>query len=233
MPARRRETQLTELIYTFHPRFAGAERHPRLGQGVPRGRRRPGPGRRGAGGRRGRADPARPGAERLARTVFDRGSGPHRARRADRPGPGHHAPGHHLHDGRRRRGGDVPERRRTGWPRSPSGRARTATWRSAEPAPFLEAAAAAMGIDRAAGDRHRPRPGHRRARAVGRRQQHPGDRAQARGRVRAERRDQRAARGGRDRGDRRSPGPSWAPAAAGRGACPARSAATPSLHDAA
>ena len=26
MPARRRETQLTELIYTFHPRFAGTER---------------------------------------------------------------------------------------------------------------------------------------------------------------------------------------------------------------
>ena len=26
MPARRRETQLTELIYTFHPRFAGVER---------------------------------------------------------------------------------------------------------------------------------------------------------------------------------------------------------------
>ena len=26
MPARRRETQLTDLIYTFHPRFAGTER---------------------------------------------------------------------------------------------------------------------------------------------------------------------------------------------------------------
>ena len=26
MPARRRETQLTELIYAFHPRFAGVER---------------------------------------------------------------------------------------------------------------------------------------------------------------------------------------------------------------
>ena len=36
----------------------------------------------------------------------------HGARRADRPGAGHDAPRHRLHDGRRRRGGDVPEHRR-------------------------------------------------------------------------------------------------------------------------
>ena len=54
-------------------------------------------------------------------------------------------------------------------------------------------------------DRHRPRPGHRRARAVGRRQQHAGRRAAGGGRLRAQRRDQRPARGGRHRGgaDRR------------------------------
>ena len=70
----------------------------------------------------------------------------------------------------------------------------------------------------AAPDRHRPRPGHRRARAVGRRQQHPGARAAGRGRLRAQRRDQRPARGRRHRGRRGSPAPSWARAAAGRAA---------------
>ena len=110
MPARRRETQLTELIYAFHPRFAGVERiHGwekeyleggdvlALADGVL------------AVGVGERTRPS--GAERLARTAFDLGPGPHRAGGADRPGPGDHAPGHHLHHGRRRRGGDVPQRR--------------------------------------------------------------------------------------------------------------------------
>jgi arginine deiminase len=72
MPARKRETQLTELIYTFHPRFAGTERiHGSeaeyleggdvlaLAKGVL------------AIGVGERTRPA--GAERLARTVFERG----------------------------------------------------------------------------------------------------------------------------------------------------------------
>ena len=72
MPARKRETQLTELIYAFHPRFAGTERiHGSeaeyleggdvlaLADGVL------------AIGVGERTRPA--GAERLARTVFDRG----------------------------------------------------------------------------------------------------------------------------------------------------------------
>ena len=108
MPARRRETQLTELIYTFHPRFTGVERihgwreeyleggdvlalaDGVLAVGV------------------GATDSAlRSRASRTdnlpARTCA------HRTCRADRSRPGHHAPGHHLHHGRRRRGGDVPE----------------------------------------------------------------------------------------------------------------------------
>jgi arginine deiminase len=72
MPARRRETQLTELIYSFHPRFAGVERiHGwdkeyleggdvlALADGVL------------AVGVGERTRPA--GAERLARTAFERG----------------------------------------------------------------------------------------------------------------------------------------------------------------
>ena len=41
MPARARETQLTELIYTEHPRFAGHPQDPRLAPRARRGRRRP------------------------------------------------------------------------------------------------------------------------------------------------------------------------------------------------
>ena len=40
MPARERETQLTELIYTEHPRFAGTPHDPRLAARARRGRRR-------------------------------------------------------------------------------------------------------------------------------------------------------------------------------------------------
>ena len=51
MPARERETQLTELIYTQHPRFAGT---PRMHGGAPRARR----GRRRAAARSRRASPS-------------------------------------------------------------------------------------------------------------------------------------------------------------------------------
>ena len=45
----------------------------------------------------------------------------------------------------------------------------------ADAEPFLRRRRQGDGHRHAAPDRHRPRPGHRRARAVGRRQQHPGD----------------------------------------------------------
>ena len=58
MPARERETQLTELIYTPPPALRRHPRHPRLAPGVRRGRRRAAarPGR--GGGRRRRAHDA-------------------------------------------------------------------------------------------------------------------------------------------------------------------------------
>ncbi|HEY3003393.1 MAG TPA: arginine deiminase family protein, partial [Kribbellaceae bacterium] len=72
MPARARETQLTELIYSFHPRFAGVERvydhtleHVEGGDVLALG---PGVLAVGVGER---TTPA--GVERLARRVFDRG----------------------------------------------------------------------------------------------------------------------------------------------------------------
>ena len=74
--------------------------------------------------------------------------------------------------------------------------------------------------------RHRPRPGDRRARAVGRRQQHPRDRRTPGRRLRAQRADQRPARGARASRSSRSAATSWAPAAAVRAACRARSIAT-------
>ena len=52
MPARARETQLTELIYTEHPRFTGTPDPARLAQRARRGRRRPAAGARRAGDRR-------------------------------------------------------------------------------------------------------------------------------------------------------------------------------------
>ena len=74
------------------------------------------------------------------------------------------------------------------------------------------------GDRHAAPDRHRPRPGHRRARAVGRRQQHPGAGAAGGGRLRAQRRDQRTASRRPASRSSGSPAPSSAPAAAGRAA---------------
>ena len=52
------------------------------------------------------------GVERLARRGVRRRARAHRAGRPDRAGARHDAPGHHLHDGRRRRDRDVPGGRR-------------------------------------------------------------------------------------------------------------------------
>ena len=92
------------------------------------------------------------GAERLARRAVRRGPGAHGARRPDRAGAGDDAPGHHLHDGRRRRRGHVPGRRRhaagVDGHRRRRRRRRHCRAVGAGPQPFLAAAAAAMGIDR-------------------------------------------------------------------------------------
>jgi arginine deiminase len=90
MHARRRETQLTELIYTFHPRFTDVERiHGWQQEHLEGG-----------------------DVMALADGVLAVGVGERTTPAgAERPGPGHDAPRHHLHDGRRRRGGDVPQRR--------------------------------------------------------------------------------------------------------------------------
>ncbi len=58
MPARERETQLTELIYTDHPRFAGTADDPRLAARARRGRRRAAARARRHRGRRRRAHDA-------------------------------------------------------------------------------------------------------------------------------------------------------------------------------
>ena len=79
--------------------------------GAPRGRRRPAARRRRGGGRRRRADDARRRGAAGPAGVRPR-AGAHRARRPDRPAAGDDAPGHDLHDGRRRRDGHVPRRRR-------------------------------------------------------------------------------------------------------------------------
>ena len=52
MPARKRESELTELIYTEHPRFAGHAAHPRRPPRARRGRRHPAPRARCDRGRR-------------------------------------------------------------------------------------------------------------------------------------------------------------------------------------
>ena len=131
MPARKRETELTELIYTRHPRFVGTPTHARRAPRARRGRRRPAarPGRdRGrrrradhAGGRRTAGPPVLPGRARA-----------HRARGADRAGARDHAPRHDLHPGRRRQDGHLPQRRRLAGrvhraPRPATSRP-TATW---------------------------------------------------------------------------------------------------------
>ncbi len=144
MPARMRETTLTRAIYTHHPRFAGTghiygPEHEYV-EGGDVLLLAPGVLAVGVGER---TTPA--GAERLARHVFDRGLAEHRAGGADRAGAGDHAPGHRLHDGRRRRRGDVPQRRRH--PRRLHRDRRRRAARSSGPEPFLVAAAKAMRID--------------------------------------------------------------------------------------
>ena len=205
MPARKRETQLTELIYTEHPRFAGQTRkihgwHNEHVEGGDVLLLAPGVIAVGVGER---TTPA--GVERLARQVFDADLAhtvlavPIAQERATMhldtvctmvdvdkvvmyPNVAHNLTAIAVTVGdwgsaergprpRRRRAGAVPRGRRQG------------------------------DADRhAAPDRHRPRPGHRRARAVGRRQQHPGAGAAGGGGLRAQRRDQRPARGRRHRG---------------------------------
>ena len=87
------------------------------------------------------------------------------------------------------------------------------------------------GHRHAAGDRHRPGPDHRRARAVGRRQQHP--RRSGPGWRWPTSATSRPTPGSRTPASRwsGSPAASSAAAAAARGACPARSAGTRSAAD--
>ena len=119
MPARSRETQLTELIYTAHPRFAGHPQDPRLAPRARRGRRRAAAGAGRDRRRRRRAHHA--GRRRAARPAgLPRRPRAHGARRPDRAGAGHDAPRHRLHDGRRRQDRDVPQRRRLAARRTPS-----------------------------------------------------------------------------------------------------------------
>ena len=154
MPARHRESTITAAVYTHHPRFAGVEQlyssqleHLEGGDVLLLS---PGVVAVGVGER---TTPG--GAERLARRLFARGLAHDRARRPDRPAAGHDAPGHHRHDGRRRRDGHVPggrrlaggldgHRRRGASATTPT----TSSSPSRGPQPFLVAAAAAMGIDR-------------------------------------------------------------------------------------
>ena len=207
MPARERETQLTELIYTEHPRFKGTPTiHGWQREHVEGGDvllLAPGVIAVGVGER---TTPA--GAERLARQVFAAGLAqtvlavPIAQERATMhldtvctmvdvdkivmyPNVADTARGVRRHRRRaqrrrRPRAGARRRRRRAVPGRGGQGDA------DRHPAP----------------DRHRPRPGHRRARAVGRRQQHPRDRASGGRRLRAQHRDQRPARGRRHRGRR-------------------------------
>src|SRR3954447_15294885 len=217
MPARHRESTITAAVYTHHPRFAGVEQlydsrleHLEGGDvlllapgvvavGVGE-RTTPGGGGGGAAaaGWGGAAGPAgvRPRA------------GDHGARRPDRPAAGDDAPGHHRHHGRRRRDGHVPRRRRLAGRRE--GRRARRCGRGRRPRRAVRVRATAVprggggrdGHRAATGDRHRPRPGHRRAGAVGRREQHPRPGTAAGGRLRAQHRHQRRPRGRRYRGDR-------------------------------
>ena len=199
---------------------------PRLGEGAPRGRRRAGAGRRGAGRRRRRADHAgRRGA--AARTVFDLGLAhtmlavPIDQDRAT------------MHLDTICTMVDVDAvvmypnvaHRLTAFPVT-AGR-RPASSSIGEPQPVPRRRRGGDGHRPAAADRHRARPGHRRARAVGRRQQHPWP-SRPKLAVAYERNTETNARLEPKRASRssRSPGPSSARAAAARAACPARSHAT-------
>ena len=155
MPARKRETELTELIYTRHPRFVGTPTmhgaHLEHVEGgdvllLAPGVIAVGVGERTTpGGRRAAGPPVLPGPAR-----------PHRPRGADRAGARDHAPRHHLHAGRHRQDGRLPQRRRLagrvhGHPDRRPADEREAdgdlVLEVAKPEPFLVAAAKAMGID--------------------------------------------------------------------------------------
>jgi arginine deiminase len=109
MHARQRERALTGAIYRHHPRFAG---HPLLYGGDREEAWFEGgdvlvmaPGVLAVGTGQ-RTTPA--GVEAFALRAFAAGIAHTGAGRADRPGAGDDAPGHHLHDGRPRRRRDVP-----------------------------------------------------------------------------------------------------------------------------
>ena len=228
MPARHRESTITAAVYTHHPRFAGVEQlygaHLEHLEGGDVLLLAPGVVAVGVGER---TTPG--GAERLARRVFARGLAhtvlvvPIAQQRAT------------MHLDTIATMVDVDAMvmypavadSLVAWTVTPPGPTRRAD--DADTVELVRRRPAAVrrrrrgrhGHRPAAGDRHRPRPGHRRARAVGRRQQHPRAGAAAGGGLRAEHGDQRRARGRRHRGGARSPAPSWAAAAAARGACPA------------
>ena len=88
------------------------------------------------------------GAESLARSALRGRPRAHRAGGADRAGPGDHAPGHGVHDGRPGRRGDVPGGAGHAVRLPAAVRRRRAACVVDGPVPFLEAAAEAMGIDR-------------------------------------------------------------------------------------
>ena len=197
MPARMRETQLTNLVYEHHPRFAGVERlhgpHLEHLEGGDVLLLAPGVMAVGVGER---TTPA--GFERFARQVLGAELArtvlavPIAQERATMhldtivtmvdvdtvviyPNVADHLRAFGGHLGRRRPG------RRPG-------------------AVVLRRGRRGHGHRHPAPDRHRPRPRHRRARAVGRRQQHPRHRTASRRGVRAQRGDQRPPRPARHRG---------------------------------
>ena len=203
MPARKRETQLTELIYSKHPRFVGTPSihgwHHENVEGGDVLLLAPGVIAVGVGER---TTPA--GVERLARQVFEAELAhtvlavPIAQERATMhldtvctmvdfdkivmyPNVAHQLQAYAITE-------DAPGVLVVSIGRAVPGRCREGDGHR-HPAP----------------DRHRPRPRHRRTRAVGRRQQHPRHRPTCGSRLRAQRRDQRPARGVRDRGreDRR------------------------------
>ncbi len=204
MPARERETQLTELIYSDHPRFAGTPTiHGWQREHVEGGDvllLAPGVIAVGVGER---TTPA--GAERLARQVF----GADLAHTVLAVPIAQERATMHLDtvctmvdvdkivmypnvaDSLQAYAVTLPERGDTDADLSPAGRRGGAV-----------PGGRGQGDEHrhAAPDRHRAGPGHRRARAVGRRQQHPGHLAAGGGGLRAQHRDELAAGGVRHRG---------------------------------
>ena len=179
MPARRRETTLTDAIYRHHPRFAGTRAALPARSGASRGRRRAAARARGARRRGRRADHA--GRRRAAGPA---GASPPAWRtpcwwcRSPRNGP----PCTSTPSARwstSTRCVMYPNVASTLHGVHASSPAPTASRRSTARRRSCAAAADGDGHRHAAGHRHRPRPGDRRARAVGRRQQHP--RARPRG----------------------------------------------------